>query len=332
MKNQTSVTEFILLGFSNNPAVQRCLFALFLAVYLTTLSGNLLIVTITRLDPRLHTPMYFFLGNLSFLDLCYSSVTLPKMLVDFLAQRKAISFQGCIAQLSFFISLGCTESFLLAVMAYDRYVAICSPLHYANIMSKRSCLQLASGSWVGGFLYSFVHTLCTFRLSFCGPNVLTHFFCDLPPLFALSCTDTSINLVFAFVSGGAVGFGCFLITLYSYSRIISSVMSIRSKQGKLRAFSTCSSHLTVVVLFYGTIIFMYFRPMSSYSLTKDSIISVMYTIATPMLNPMIYCLRNKEVKGALKKALRAEGRGGPEEGSSGERVGVVRKKALQGRG
>ncbi|XP_069502257.1 olfactory receptor 5AR1-like [Ambystoma mexicanum] len=305
--NSTTVTEFILLGLTNIPELQRLLFVLFLSVYLTTLAGNIVIVMITRLDPRLHTPMYFFLGNLSFLDLCYSSVTLPKMLVDFLSKRKVISFGGCIAQLSFFISLCCTENFLLAVMAYDRYVAICRPLHYTNIMSMNSCLIMAISCWLGGFLYSLVHILCTFRLSFCGPNVLTHFFCDLPPLFELSCTDTTINMVFAFVSGGAVGFGCFLITLHSYICIVGSLMNIHSTKGKLKAFSTCSSHLTVVILFYGTILFMYFRPTSSYSLTRDRMISLMYTIATPMLNPMIYCLRNQEVKGALKKVLLGKG-------------------------
>ncbi|XP_029437064.1 olfactory receptor 5V1-like [Rhinatrema bivittatum] len=302
-KNQSVLRNFFLLGFGNKLETQITFFVIFLMIYFLTFFGNLTILTAVRSDSRLHTPMYFFLCNLSFLDICYISVTMPKMLANMLSNSTSISFAGCIAQIFFFIGLVSTEFFLLSVMAYDRYVAICNPLLYHNIMSKRVCIQLATAPWMGGFLNSLVHTLLLSQLSYCKSNKVNQYFCDIPPLLALACGDKHINEIVLLSMGAILGMGSFLLTIISYVHIISTILKIRSAEGKRKAFSTCTSHLIVVSLFCGTGIFTYVRPSSSYSLDKDRLVSVLYGVVTPMLNPIIYSLRNKDVKGALLKVL-----------------------------
>ncbi|XP_030043126.1 olfactory receptor 5V1-like [Microcaecilia unicolor] len=304
IKNQSSLTNFFLLGFGSQPEVHIIFFVIFLSIYLLTCFGNFSIITAVKSDARLHTPMYFFLCNLSFLDICYTSVTMPKMLANMLSDSTSISFSGCITQIFFFIGLAGTEIFLLSVMAYDRYVAICNPLLYHNIMNKRICIQLASGPWVGGFLNSLVHSLLLSQLSYCKSHKVNQYFCDIPPLLALACGDTHVNEIVLLTMGGILGMGAFLLTLISYVHIISTILKIRSAEGKRKAFSTCTSHLLVVSLFYGTAIFTYVRPTSSYSLDKDRLVSMLYGVVTPMLNPVIYSLRNKDVKGALIRVIR----------------------------
>nr|XP_033779142.1 olfactory receptor 5V1-like [Geotrypetes seraphini] len=302
-KNQTALTNFFLLGFGNQLEVHIIFFVIFLLIYLLTFFGNFSIITAVRSDPRLHTPMYFFLCNLSFLDICYTSVTMPKMLANMISNTTSISFSGCIAQIFFFIGLAGTEIFLLSVMAFDRYVAICNPLLYHNIMNRRTCIQLASGPWVAGFLNSLVHTLLLAPLSYCKSHKVNQYFCDIPPLLALACGDLHVNEIVLLTMGGVLGMGSFLLTIVSYVHIISTILKIRSAEGKRKAFSTCTSHLIVVSLFYGTSIFTYVRPTSSYSLDKDRLVSMLYGVVTPMLNPVIYSLRNKDVKGALLRVL-----------------------------
>ncbi|KAM8920934.1 olfactory receptor-like protein OLF1 [Pelodytes ibericus] len=301
--NQTSVSRFILLGLSNVPHLQATYFLLFLAIYGVTLSGNLLLIIVVRTDSQLHTPMYFFLSNLSFIDICFSSTVVPKILVNTLVQDKSISFLGCAAQMYFSLALGATECIILAVMAYDRYVAICNPLRYQTIMNKRLCVCLAVGSWTVSFLNSVLHASFTFQLPYCKSNHVNHFFCEMPPLFRLSCRDTLFNEVAVYISGGLIALCSFLLTLISYVHIISTILKIRSTKGRYKAFSTCASHLTVVSLYYGTIIFMYLRPRHSYSPDRDRAVSILYTVITPMLNPIIYSIRNKDVKGTLKRTL-----------------------------
>uniref|UniRef100_A0A8C4WS79 Olfactory receptor n=1 Tax=Gopherus evgoodei TaxID=1825980 RepID=A0A8C4WS79_9SAUR len=303
-KNETTITEFILLGFGDLQGLQTPLFLLFLVIYIVTMAGNILIVALVVTDQQLHTPMYFFLGNLSCLEtFWYISVTVPKLLVNFLAENKSISFMGCMAQLYFFIALVCTECVLLAVMAYDRYVAICHPLCYPAIMSHQLCLQLAVGSWLAGFLISMLKVFFISQLSFCIPNVINHFFCDISPLLSLSCTDMMVaemvDLVFALI----ILLIPLSITIASYVCIISTIVCIPTAQGRWKAFSTCASHLTVVVIFFSATLFMYARPRRIHSFNLNKLVSVLYTIVTPMLNPFIYCLRNQEVKGALRKML-----------------------------
>ncbi|XP_030077825.1 olfactory receptor 1020-like [Microcaecilia unicolor] len=300
--NQTSLTEFILIGFTNYQAHHQTLFfVLFFIIYLTTVLGNTGILVVIQLDPCFYTPMYFFLQNLSFLDLCYSSVVAPKMLVNLLAKSKTISYNGCATQLFFFSSLGSTECLLLSVMAYDRYVAICNPLLYAVIMTRRVCIHLVAASYFLGALQSIIQTSCTFRLSYCKSNVINHFYCDVPPLLKLSCTDTFTNEIAIFVCAAMVGGVSLLIILLSYSYIISTILKICSIEGRYKAFSTCASHFTCVIFFYGTVLFMYLRPSSSYSLTQDRVASLFYTVVIPMLNPLIYSFRNQEVKNYVRK-------------------------------
>ncbi|XP_062992690.1 olfactory receptor 5V1-like [Elgaria multicarinata webbii] len=303
MENQTSVMEFILLGFKNIKQGKSFLTILFLSMYTICFVGNSLIITVAVLNPSLHTPMYFFLGNLSFLDICYISVTVPKMLEDFWVQYPSISLMGCAAQLYFLVALVGTEGFLLASMALDRYFAICCPLVYTRLMNKWTCLLLTAISWASGFLNASLHTTLTFRLSFCQSNGISHFFCDIPPLLSISCSDTSINEVALFTVGVFIGLSPFFFTLVSYSFILHAILSNREKGRHHKAISTCASHLTVVVLFYGSGIFTYFRPTSSYSLERDQLVGVLYNILTPTLNPIIYSLRNKEVKLAMKKLM-----------------------------
>nr|XP_033779128.1 olfactory receptor 5V1-like [Geotrypetes seraphini] len=302
--NLTSPLEFVFLGYSNLQNIRSIVFVTLLLTYTMTLMGNITIIIVTWFDIRFHTPMYFFLWNLSFLDICYPSVTIPKVLKNLLSTRKTISFPGCITQLYFFISMEGIEAFLLTAMAYDRYVAICNPLRYMVIMSKRFCSLMAVCSWLSGFLNSLVHTLLIFQLPFCRSNGIHHFFCDIPPLLQLSCVDTYINEILVFTVGGIfVGLGPFLSILLSYFYIITTILKMNSAEGRRKAFSTCVSHLTVVTLFYGTTIFMYVRPSSSYDLERDMVVSLMYSIVTPMFNPLIYSLRNKDVKRSLGKAF-----------------------------
>ncbi|XP_054849308.1 olfactory receptor 5V1-like [Eublepharis macularius] len=301
MINETALAEFLILGFSSLQDLQPLLFFIFLITYICTLAGNISIITIACMDPQLHTPMYFFLGNLSFLDICYTTTNVPQMLVHLLSEMKSITYAGCVIQLYFFLSFVGTECILLAAMAYDRFVAICHPLHYTVMMRKELCLQLAGASWASGFLNSALHTYFTFRLPFCGANGLNYFFCDIPPLLLLSCGDTTLNEIILLVIGVFIGWTPFVCIVLSYVYIISTILKISSSEGRLKAFSTCASHLTIVLMYYGSSIFTYVRPISTYSLDKDRLISVLHSIVTPMLNPLIYTLRNKDIKGALKR-------------------------------
>ncbi|XP_033014641.1 olfactory receptor 5AS1-like isoform X1 [Lacerta agilis] len=301
--NQTTVTEFILLGFTDHQETQVVLFVLFLAIYVATLVGNIGIMTLIWISPSLHSPMYFFLNNLAFLDLSYSSAITPKMLASFLTGRKTISLAGCIAQMYLFASFADAECLLLAAMAYDRYMAICNPLLYPVLMSRKVCVWLVAGSYLTGSMSSFMHTYFTFRLPFCNSNVINHFFCDIPPLLALSCSSTHFNEILLFALCGFIQTSTFVFILISYAWILCTILRIHSAEGRHKAFSTCTSHLTAVTLYYGTLLFTYLRPSSSYALDTDKIISVFYTVIFPMLNPLIYSLRNEEVKDALVKIL-----------------------------
>ncbi|KAM9121274.1 olfactory receptor 5V1-like [Pangshura tecta] len=303
MENQTTVTEFILLGLSNDSNLQIPLFLVFLVIYLITLVGNILIMLVIKVDPQLHTPMYFFLSNLSFLDVCYSSVTVPKMLENFLAEQKTISVSGCIAQIFFFIFMVGTEIFLLSVMAYDRYAAICNPLIYSTTMSHKVCVKMVLGAWISGFLDSLVNTLYLTDLTFCSPHEINHFSCELPLLLQLSCTNTFANEMVILCFSMTLGFASLLLILTSYICILSTILGIRTSEGRRRAFSTCASHITIVLLFCGTAFIRYMRPASGYSFALDKLVSVQYSILTPMLNPIIYSLKNKDVKLALRKLL-----------------------------
>ncbi|XP_057585124.1 olfactory receptor 1009-like [Hippopotamus amphibius kiboko] len=297
------VTEFIFRGLNYNPQLQVFLFLLFLSFYVINLTGNFGMMVLIQIDSRLHTPMYFFLSHLSFVDMCFSSVVSPKMLADFFVRRKAISFWGCALQQWLFGFFVAAECFLLASMAYDHYVAICNPLLYSVVMSQRLCTQLVVGPYVIGFLNTMTHTANAFRLPFCGPNVLNHFFCDMSPLLSLVCADTRLNKLVVFVVAGAVGIFSGLTILVSYIYILIAILKIRSADGRRKAFSTCSSHLTAVSILYGTLFFIYVRPSASFSLDLNKLVSVFYTAVIPMLNPLIYSLRNKEVKDAIHRAV-----------------------------
>ncbi|XP_003423477.2 putative olfactory receptor 1F12P [Loxodonta africana] len=301
--NQTSVSEFLLLGFSNWPRHQALFLALFLCLYLTGLLGNLLILMAIASDHHLHIPMYFFLANLSLVDLCLSSTTVPKMLLNIQTQTQSISYPACLVQMYFSIMFTNMDNFLLTVMAYDRYVAICHPLHYSTIMTQSLCACLVAIPWVIATLNPLLHTLMMARMHFCSNNVIHHFFCDINSLLPLSCSDTSLNQLMVLTVVGllfVVPLGCILA---SYAHIISAVMKIPSAQGKLKAFSTCGSHLTLVILFYGAITKIYMTPISNHSTDKDLVASVIFIVVAPVLNPFIYSLRNNELKGALKKVL-----------------------------
>ncbi|XP_062951844.1 olfactory receptor 5A2 [Cynocephalus volans] len=302
-RNNTVVTKFILLGFSDHLQMKILLFVLFLGIYLLTLGWNLSLIALIRMDFHLHTPMYFFLSNLSFLDICYVSSTVPKMLSDIITEQKTISFVGCATQYFVFCGMGLTECFLLAAMAYDRYAAICNPLLYTALISHTLCLKMVAGAYVGGFLSSLIETYAVYQHDFCGPNVINHFFCDLPPVLALSCSDTFTSQVVTFIVGVVVGVISVLVVLISYSYIVVTVLKISSAKGRAKAFSTCASHLTAVTLFYGSGLFMYMRPSSSYSLNRDKVVSIFYAVVIPMVNPIIYSLRNKEIKNAMRKAV-----------------------------
>ncbi|XP_036620367.1 olfactory receptor 1020-like [Trichosurus vulpecula] len=303
VENQTEAKEFVLLGLSDDPELKLILFVVFFFIYIATMMGNLGMIILITIDSKLHTPMYFFLSSLSFVDACYSSAVTPKMLVNLLAENKAISRNGCAAQFYFFGSFLGTECFLLAVMAYDRYVAICYPLLYSVIMSEKVCFMLVATTILAGFGNAAVHTGMTFKLSFCASNKINHFYCDTPPLLKLSCSDTHINGIVIMVFSSFNVISCVLMVLISYLFILVTILRMHSAEGRSKAFSTCASHLMAVTIFFGTILFMYLRPTSSYSMQQDKVVSVFYTVVIPMLNPLIYSLKNKDVKDALKKIL-----------------------------
>ncbi|XP_009708815.1 PREDICTED: olfactory receptor 1009-like [Cariama cristata] len=297
--NYTDVHEFVLLGLTACPDLQVLLFLAFLAMYMVTLLGNFGIIVLIRTDLHLHTPMYDFLGHLAFVDICYSSIILPKMLVQIFVEEKTISFSGCAAQLCSFVFFGVTECLLLAVMAYDRYVAICKPLLYPTIMCRGMCRWLVAGSYAIGVLHAVTHTTFIFTFSFCRSNVINHYFCDIAPLLALSCSNTHTYevVVLALVSINCLS--TMTIIFVSYMYILPAVLRICSPEGRRKAFSTCTSHLTVVTIFYGAILFMYLRPSSAFALDENKTATLFYTIVTPTLNPLVYSLRNREVKAAL---------------------------------
>ncbi|XP_036621159.1 olfactory receptor 5G3-like [Trichosurus vulpecula] len=302
-RNQTMVTEFLFVGFTEYLQQQVLLFLMFMFVYLITVFGNLGMIILIWKDSQLHTPMYFFLSHLSFVDFCSSSTIAPKMLADFFVEKKTISFLGCAAQMWFFGLFLVSESFLLTAMAYDRYVAICNPLLYTLVMSQSVCVQLVIGPYAMGLLSCMTHTILIFHLPFCDQNVINHFFCDVSPLLSLACADTHIIKLILSIIAGAVGVFSGLTILISYIYIFMAILRIRSASGRSKAFSTCSSHLTTVSIMYGTLFFIYVRPSANFSLDLNKILSVFYTALTPMLNPLIYSLRNKEVKNAFRRNL-----------------------------
>ncbi|NXN54140.1 O1044 protein, partial [Rynchops niger] len=298
--NCTKVTEFSLMGFTEEPVTQVTLFLMFLLIYLFTILGNLGMIALIRASPQLQSPMYYFLGNLAFVDLCSSTVITPKMLVDFMSEKKGIAYVGCVAQVFIFDLFGMTECFLLAMMAYDRYVAICHPLVYPIVMSPKYCFQLVTGSYLVGLTNGMGQTIGMSNLSFCGSRVINLFFCDISPLISLSTSNTTLSHIILRTSASLFGLSSSLVVLVSYVAIISAILNIRSAEGTRKAFSTCASHLTTVSIFYGTSLFMYLKP-SSDSSREDKWAAVLYTVVTPMLNPLIYSLRNKEVREALRR-------------------------------
>ncbi|XP_067391411.1 olfactory receptor 10C1-like [Emydura macquarii macquarii] len=299
--NHSTVTQFIFLGFSQDPVIRAILCVGFSIIYAISLMGNGIIVLITALDSALHTPMYFFLWNLSFLESCYISVTIPKMLANFVSKERTISFTGCAIQMHFLLSLGTAECYLLAAMAYDRYRAICSPLHYPVIMNPRACAKMAAACWLCGILMPMGKVIWIFSMPYCGPNEINHFFCDIHPVLKLACGDTSRSEVFILLISLIIIIIPFALVLASYACILSTVLKTTSAEGRHKAFSTCSSHLTVVILFYGSACAMYLRPKSSHVGNVDRVMALFYTIVTPTLNPVIYSLRNQEVKAALRR-------------------------------
>ncbi|XP_042301566.1 olfactory receptor 5AR1-like [Sceloporus undulatus] len=302
--NSTIVDEFILLGITDNPQLQIIFFVVFLIVYLINIVGNLGMIILISFNAQLHNPMYLFLWHLSLCDICYSSAIAPRMLSDLLSESRTISFPGCTTQFYFFAAFVDVECYILAVMAYDRYVAICKPLCYSTAMSRSLCIRLLFGSYIAGTANAIIHTAATFSLCFCSSNIINHFFCDLPPLLAISCSDTHVNEFLLFAFAGFVGMSSLSVILVSYIFILTAVLRMNSASGRLKAFSTCGSHFTGVTLFYGTAIFMYLRPSSVYSLDQDKWASVFYTVVIPMLNPLIYSLRNKDVKEAFRKFIK----------------------------
>ncbi|XP_004471143.1 olfactory receptor 1S1-like [Dasypus novemcinctus] len=301
--NQTTITQFLLLGLSNQAELQTLLFGLFLGVYLITMAGNGLIILAIGLDSYLHTPMYLFLANLSFADVSSISTSVPKMLTNIQTKSQSISYENCITQMYFSIVFVVLDNFLLGVMAYDRFVAICHPLHYTTIMQLKLCVLLTVIPWVLSNLVALTHTLLLVQLLFCDRNALPHFFCDLAPLLKLSCSDTMINELVLFVMGLSVITFPFALILFSYISIIKAVLRITSTEGKWKAFSTCGSHLIIILLFYGTIVGVYFFPSSIHTEDRDKIGAVLFTVVIPMVNPFIYSLRNKDMKAALRKLI-----------------------------
>ncbi|XP_077169508.1 olfactory receptor 6N1-like [Paroedura picta] len=303
VENRTVTAEFLLLGFGDLHHLQVFLFLLFLLIYIVTVTGNLLIILLVVANQHLHTPMYFFIGNLSCLETCYSSTLLPRMLVSLLNGDRTISVRGCIAQFYFFGCLAGTECFLLSAMSYDRYSAICNPLRYPNIMTSKMCLILAFSSWIGGFAVNTVIISFMSQLTFCGPNEIDHFFCDFAPLMELSCSDTGLITVVDLSFSTVCALPPFLLTLASYIFIIATILRIPSASGRQKTFSTCSSHLIVVTSFFGTLILVYIVPTSASTVDVKKILSVFYTVLTPLVNPLVYSFRNKEVNVAFRKFI-----------------------------
>ncbi|XP_062992616.1 olfactory receptor 6A2-like [Elgaria multicarinata webbii] len=303
MKRGNRTQRFILMGFPGGLGLQTSLFILFLIMYALTVIENVVIIVLIRVNIKLHKPMYLFLSNLSFLEIWYVSVTVPKMLAGFVSEKKDITFIGCMAQLYFFLALACTECVLLAVMAYDRYVAICNPLRYPAIMNQDLCIRLAACSWMSGFFIAMGKVFFISRLSYCGPNIIHHFFCDVSPLLNLACTDMSLAELMDFLLALIILLVPLSATIVSYFCIISTVLRIPSAKGKQKAFSTCASHLVVVTIFYAASLFIYARPRALTSFDANKLVSVVYTVLTPLLNPVIYCLRNQEFKDALSKTV-----------------------------
>ncbi|XP_077003357.1 olfactory receptor 5L1-like isoform X1 [Tamandua tetradactyla] len=301
--NCSTVSEFILLGLSDVPELSIFLFLVFLLIYGVTVMGNLGMITVIQVSSQLHTPMYFFLNHLSLVDFCYSTIIVPKMLANILSKDKAISFLGCLTQLYLFCTYAITEVFLLAVMAYDRYVAICNPLLYMIIMSRRLCLGLVSACYLCGAVCSLIHICLALEIPSYRSNVINHFFCDLPPLLSLACSDVSINELLLFIVATFNEIITIVVILTSYLLILITILRMNSAEGRRKAFSTCASHFTAIIIFHGTILFIYCRPSSDYSLETDKVATVFYTVVIPMLNPLIYSLRNKDVKAALRKMV-----------------------------
>ncbi|XP_062993197.1 olfactory receptor 6E1-like [Elgaria multicarinata webbii] len=304
MQNHTVVMEFILLGFTDIRELQVTLFVILLLTYLLTLTGNILIISITLLDHRLHSPMYFFLRNFSILEISFTTVIIPKMLTNLLSTRKTISVTACFIQSFFYFFLGIAEFFLLAAMSFDRYVAICNPLRYTIMMNNRMCTQLVMSCWLGSFFFVFITSIVIARLPFCGPNVIDHFFCDSSPLLQLACTDTQLIELVDFILAVIILLGTLAITTTSYINIIFTVFQLPSAKERQRAFSTCSSHIVVVTMFYGSCIFMYVRPSQSEGIDLNKGVAILNTVVTPLLNPFIYSLRNKQVQEVLRDARR----------------------------
>ncbi|XP_065801773.1 olfactory receptor 5F1-like [Muntiacus reevesi] len=302
-KNYTLLTEFILLGLADTREQQVVLFYFFYVIYTVTVVGNVGMILLIRTDSQLHTPMDFFLANLSFVDVCYSSTITPKMLVDLLSEKKSITFAGCFLQMYFFIAFATIECILFGLIACDCYVAICNPLLYSLIMSRTVCLKMATGAFAAGLVNSMVNTSYVSSLPFCSSNVIHHFFCDTPPIFKLSCSDTHLYESIVSTFAGVTIIGSLLVTLTSYCCILFSIFRVHAGAGRRKAFSTCASHLTAIILFYSTSIYTYLRPTSSYSLNQDKVASVFYTVVIPVFNPLIYSLWNKEVKKALWNAI-----------------------------
>ncbi|XP_056408683.1 olfactory receptor 2G3-like [Hyla sarda] len=296
ISNQTLPSWFILLGLSTVPHLQVLGFLVFLVMYIITLAGNCLLLITVRISLALHTPMYFFLSNLSFIDICFSSTIVPVILINTLSTDKSISVGGCVFQMFFSLILGAAECILLAVMAYDRFVAVCRPLHYSSIMNMRFCTVLVLIPWIVGFIDSCIQVSLTWTLPFCRTHHVNHFICEMPPFLRLSCRDPQLNETVMYVAAGIIVLCSFVLTLISYIFILTAILKIRSSQGRRAVFSTCTSHLTVIALYYGTIMSIYLQPPSSHSLERQKIVSILYTVVTPMLNPIIYSIRNKDVK------------------------------------
>lgn len=313
--NHTVTTHFVLLGFPTQPAFQLLLFFVFLAIYLLTLVQNFLIVFVIHSDGQLHKPMYFFLSNLSFLEMWYVTVISPKMQIDFLSHDKTISFNGCMTQLYFFVTFVCTEYILLAAMAFDRYVAICNPLQYPLIMTNQLCGTLAAGCWFCGLMTAMIKIVFIARLHYCGTPHINHYFCDISPLLNISCEDSSQAELVDFFLALMVIAVPLCVVVASYATILTTVLRIPSSQGRHKAFSTCASHLAVVILFYSTTLFTYARPKRMYAYNSNKMVSVLYTVIVPLLNPVIYCLRNREVKAALRKTMLCKGSEPREDGA-----------------